>query len=77
MHPFHASQQPARWEGQEAKGNKKGIQNLAAGPGAVMSLAGRDGIRAGGGLTAGQAAHFTVLCARLVHEGTVEAGPHG
>lgn len=30
-----------------------------------------------GGLTAGQAAHLTVLCARLVHEGAVEAGPHG
>lgn len=34
--------------------------------------------RAGWGfLTAGQAAHFTVLCAGLVHEGAVEAGPHG
>ena len=31
----------------------------------------------GGFLTAGQAAHFTVLCAGLVHEGAVEAGPHG
>lgn len=29
------------------------------------------------GLTAGEAAHFTVLCARLVHEGAMEAGPHG
>lgn len=46
VHPFDASQQPARWEGQrlqsEAKGNKTkktGHPNLAAGPGAVMSLA--------------------------------------
>lgn len=28
-------------------------------------------------LTVGQAAHFTVLCAGLVHKGAVEAGPHG
>lgn len=34
-------------------------------------------VESGGSLTAGQAAHLTVLCARLVHEGAVEAGPHG
>lgn len=27
-------------------------------------------------LAARQAAHLTVLCARLVHEGAVKAGPH-
>lgn len=31
----------------------------------------------GRGLAAGEAAHFTVLCAGLVHEGAVEARPHG
>lgn len=30
-----------------------------------------------GFLTAGQAADITVLCAGLVHEGAVGAGPHG
>lgn len=55
-------------------------QSLAAGPGAVTELDRWRVWKQGRGrrvLTAGQAAHFTVLSAGLVHEGTVEAGPHG
>lgn len=43
----------------------------------VTQLADGGGGRGSGALAAGQAAHLTVLCARLVHEGAVEAGPHG
>lgn len=53
------------------------MRSVASGPGAVMSFAGLSG---GSSqvcfLAAGQAAHLTVLCARLVHEGAVKAGPH-
>lgn len=48
--------------------------DAAAGTGVVSTLGGWGG---GGSLTARQAADFTVLCAGLVHEGAVEARPHG
>lgn len=44
---------------------KEGIEKQGRGP------------QEGWGLTPWQAAHLTELCAWLVHEGAVEAGPHG
>lgn len=64
----------------EKRKDRRRRQSLAAGPGAVTELDRWRVWKQGRGrrvLTAGQAAHFTVLSAGLVHEGTVEAGPHG
>lgn len=56
---------------------QRGVQGAAA----MMSSAALGGwVREGGQvcpLAARQAAHLTVLRARLVHEGAVKAGPHG
>lgn len=69
-------QQPGEDRGVTAswtKQRRRGL-NLATGSGEVRTFRVEVLWRV---LTAGQAADFTVLCAGLVHEGAVEAGPHG